>query len=66
MALVNKPGMISLGGGLPNPAMFPFDSMSVTLTNGQRIDLEKKALADGLQYSPTVTAHGRSGMLSAS
>ncbi len=39
MALVNQPGMISLGGGLPNPAMFPFKEMEFTLTSGQKLSL---------------------------
>jgi kynurenine/2-aminoadipate aminotransferase len=53
-ALVSLPGMISLGGGLPNPAMFPFTNIDVTLDTGEKISLRGTELSNALQY--TVTA----------
>ncbi|KAF0687174.1 Aste57867_21030 [Aphanomyces stellatus] len=51
--LVSLPGMISLGGGMPNPSTFPFDSMSIKLKSGQTLDLRGPTLQQALQYSPT-------------
>jgi kynurenine/2-aminoadipate aminotransferase len=48
------PGMISLGGGLPNPSMFPFTMMNVTLADGSTISLAGQLLSDALQYSNSV------------
>jgi kynurenine/2-aminoadipate aminotransferase len=46
------PNMISLGSGAPNPALFPFDSVSFT-ANEQQYTLTKDELDLALQYSPT-------------
>ena len=43
------PEMIPLSGGLPNPAMFPFKSASVVLSNDQEIKLEGEKLSSALQ-----------------
>ena len=55
--LVSLPGMISLGGGLPNPKLFPITSMSfgLKLPSGQEslITLSESELKEALQYSPT-------------
>ncbi|EQC42748.1 hypothetical protein SDRG_00471 [Saprolegnia diclina VS20] len=51
--MVSLPGMISLGGGMPNPSTFPFESMSVKLKSGETMDLRGAALEAALQYSPT-------------
>eukprot|EP01135_Chromosphaera_perkinsii_P010381 Nk52_evm53s2118 gene=Nk52_evmTU53s2118 len=60
--LVGLPGMISLGGGMPNPSTFPFDSFSFTLKteDGEAgneedmvIHLPKKDIETMLQYSQT-------------
>jgi kynurenine/2-aminoadipate aminotransferase len=48
------PGMISLGGGLPNPSMFPFTKMEVQLVDGSSLTLDGKLLGDALQYSNSV------------
>ena len=53
MPLLQVPGMISLGGGLPNPATFPFKSMTVELKNGEKYTLSDSTLDVALQYSPT-------------
>ncbi len=53
MPLLQVPGMISLGGGLPNPATFPFKSLTVELKNGEKYTLSDSTLDVALQYSPT-------------
>jgi kynurenine/2-aminoadipate aminotransferase len=54
MPLVKLPGMISLGGGMPNPITFPFKSLSFQLNDGHELTLSGSELVEGLQYSNTV------------
>mmetsp|Transcript_36835 Transcript_36835/g.50744 ORF Transcript_36835/g.50744 Transcript_36835/m.50744 type:complete len:421 (+) Transcript_36835:89-1351(+) len=49
--LLQVDGMISLAGGLPNPDLFPISKMSLELTGGQKVEIPKKRLQEGLQYS---------------
>ena len=57
--LLSEPGMISLGGGMPNPTTFPIQSIKVTLSNDNddvepsTFTLENQSLDDVLQYSGT-------------
>eukprot|EP01117_Protostelium_nocturnum_P003432 TRINITY_DN1445_c0_g1_i1.p1 TRINITY_DN1445_c0_g1~~TRINITY_DN1445_c0_g1_i1.p1 ORF type:complete len:429 (-),score=123.17 TRINITY_DN1445_c0_g1_i1:60-1346(-) len=51
--LLSIPGMISLGGGTPNPSLFPFDSMAITLKDGTKLEIPKQSMEIGLQYSPS-------------
>ncbi|KAJ3129428.1 hypothetical protein HK100_008648 [Physocladia obscura] len=51
--LMSLPGMISLGGGNPNPAMFPYVGLSFQLRSGESITVPETELAQALQYSPT-------------
>lgn len=54
--LVNLPGMISLGGGMPHPSTFPFESMSLTFkesVGGGKVEIAGGDLVAALQYSPT-------------
>ena len=51
--LVNLPGMISLGGGMPNPATFPFSRITAELADGTTLELAGSGLEQALQYSPT-------------
>jgi kynurenine/2-aminoadipate aminotransferase len=51
--LMAIPGMISLGGGMPNPALFPFRALSFALPDGTTLSLTQKELEEALQYSPT-------------
>lgn len=55
--LVSLPGMISLGGGLPNPDCFPITSLSfgvkMPTRNEMSISLSDMELNTALQYSPT-------------
>ncbi|XP_004346830.1 aminoadipate aminotransferase [Capsaspora owczarzaki ATCC 30864] len=53
MPFVKQPGMISLGGGMPNPATFPFKGMSYTLADGSTIHLTPEETSASLQYSAT-------------
>ncbi|KAJ3318931.1 hypothetical protein HDV06_006920 [Boothiomyces sp. JEL0866] len=50
---LSVPGMISLGGGLPNTQTFPFESISVKLKTGETIELKDKVLDKALQYGST-------------
>jgi kynurenine/2-aminoadipate aminotransferase len=43
-----------LGGGNPNPATFPIESMSVTLKTGEILKITPQETQRALQYSPTV------------
>ena len=47
------PEMIPLSGGFPNPEMFPFKTLSLSVENGSPINLSGKSLQSALQYLPT-------------
>jgi kynurenine/2-aminoadipate aminotransferase len=51
--LLAEPGMISLGGGMPNKATFPFVSITVGLKGGESFQLVGDELEAVLQYSGT-------------
>ncbi|KAI9179836.1 hypothetical protein H9P43_005167 [Blastocladiella emersonii ATCC 22665] len=51
--LMAAPGMISLAGGLPNPATFPVANVQLTLKDGAVINLGEDATRAALQYGPT-------------
>ena len=58
MPLLDQPGMVSLGGGLPNSALFPFTSLKIGISdphNGDETELHlsTEELGTALQYSPT-------------
>jgi len=46
-------GMISLGGGYPNPDTFVFDSVNIKFKGGQDITIENKNLDTASQYGPS-------------
>jgi kynurenine/2-aminoadipate aminotransferase len=48
-----NPSIISLGGGMPNPLLFPFAGLSVTLRDGTVLPLDEASVKEALQYSPT-------------
>ena len=50
---LNLPGMISFGGGNPNPETFPFESLSIQLKSGQSLNVSCNDMQNALQYSPT-------------
>ena len=51
---INRPGMISFGGGNPNPETFPFESCSIKLKSGRIIEISPDEMQKSLQYSPTL------------
>ena len=51
--LVSRPGMISLGGGMPNPSLFPFTGISLEVAGGHRLQATAADVREALQYSPT-------------
>lgn len=51
--LMRLPGMVSLGGGYPNPETFVFERFDVTFTDGTRLSLEGEALTNASQYGPS-------------
>jgi DNA-binding transcriptional MocR family regulator len=51
--LVSRPGMISLGGGMPNPGLFPYTGISFTLADGTELKATPGDVKEALQYSPT-------------
>jgi len=57
MPLLSRPGMVSLGGGLPNPNLFPFTSLKFGVKDptgdAAELDLSPEEVAMALQYSPT-------------
>ncbi|GAM26720.1 hypothetical protein SAMD00019534_098950 [Acytostelium subglobosum LB1] len=48
---IMSPDMISLGGGLPNPATFPFKNISFELKTGESLSITGTDLQVALQYS---------------
>jgi len=51
--LLKTPGMLSLGGGMPNPSTFPIESISFRLTSGAALELDPQETREALQYAPT-------------
>lgn len=51
--LVTLPGMISLGGGMPNPDTFPIKGLSIELDGGETLHMTPEETNTALQYSPT-------------
>ncbi|XP_035461929.1 kynurenine/alpha-aminoadipate aminotransferase, mitochondrial-like isoform X1 [Scophthalmus maximus] len=49
----SPPTLISLAGGSPNPNTFPFESASITVTNGQTVTFDAATMKRALQYSPS-------------
>ena len=45
--------MLSLGGGMPNPSLFPFTSLAFATSDGMQLALTPAELHDALQYTNT-------------
>jgi len=45
---------IFMAGGLPNPSLFPFESLTVSLGDEKTLTLKDGALKAALQYQPTL------------
>jgi len=46
-------GMISLGGGYPNPETFVFDKLQIQFKDGNKIEVSGAELTSASQYGPT-------------
>lgn len=57
--LLDIPGMISLGGGMPNPSTFPFASMDVKLTTGETLPIGAKDVRSVVPTPPSFVRSGR-------
>ncbi len=51
--LLSIPGMISLGGGMPNASLFPFVGVRLGLRDGTQLELPDDLMRDALQYTAT-------------
>ncbi|HPQ39678.1 MAG TPA: PLP-dependent aminotransferase family protein [bacterium] len=51
--LMRRPGMISFGGGYPNPTTFAFDSVNIQFRSGQSFTIDKDLIDLACQYGPT-------------
>ncbi|KAK3814821.1 MAG: pyridoxal phosphate-dependent transferase [Linnemannia elongata] len=51
--LTKLPGMISLGAGAPNGDLFPFEGISISLKNGQSLQVDSQVLNESLTYGPS-------------
>lgn len=51
--LMRKPGVISLGGGYPNPATFAVSSLDLRFADGSETRIEGDAMVAACQYGPT-------------
>lgn len=49
--LSNMPEMISLAGGLPNPALFPFKEITISCRDGTTVSVSGTELSTSLQYA---------------
>lgn len=47
------PGMISLGGGYPNPDTFVFESISLKFKGGQEVTIQGPDIENASQYGPS-------------
>ncbi|KAF8976938.1 hypothetical protein BGZ46_007814 [Entomortierella lignicola] len=45
--------MISLGAGAPNPGLFPFEGISISLKTGETLQIDSKVLGESLTYGPS-------------
>lgn len=53
MPYMSLPGMISLGGGYPNPSTFAFDKVEITFRSGRSVTLAGDRVSRASQYGPT-------------
>jgi len=53
LPLASRPGMISLGGGMPNPALFPIDGLELSVAGGAKLRASPADVREALQYSAT-------------
>ncbi|KAI8344715.1 pyridoxal phosphate-dependent transferase [Chlamydoabsidia padenii] len=53
MPYMNRKDIISLGAGQPNPATFPFAAMTITLKNGDVMEMDPELFQRCLSYDAT-------------
>lgn len=53
MPYLSLPGMISLGGGYPNPETFAFEQIALSFKGGRKAILSQDRVARAAQYGPT-------------
>ncbi|AWO97809.1 putative kynurenine/alpha-aminoadipate aminotransferase mitochondrial-like isoform 3 [Scophthalmus maximus] len=53
----SPPTLISLAGGSPNPNTFPFESASITVTNGQTVTFDAATMKRALQFLTITITH---------
>ncbi|KAF9313200.1 hypothetical protein BGZ91_006345 [Linnemannia elongata] len=51
--LTKIPGMISFGAGAPNGDLFPFEGISISLKNGQSLQIDSQVLNESMTYGPS-------------
>jgi DNA-binding transcriptional MocR family regulator len=51
--LMRQPGMISFGGGYPNPDTFAFEKLQITFKSGGECELNNGSMIQASQYGPT-------------
>ncbi|KAF9096227.1 hypothetical protein BGX27_001142, partial [Mortierella sp. AM989] len=51
--LAKIPGMISFGAGAPNPSLFPFEGINISLKSGETLQIDSKVLSESLTYGPS-------------
>jgi len=51
---ISVPGMLNMGGGLPNASLSPLQKLSFTLDNGRTFEFEGEYLNKMLLYSPSL------------
>ncbi|XP_043916358.1 kynurenine/alpha-aminoadipate aminotransferase, mitochondrial-like [Protopterus annectens] len=47
----SPPSMISLAGGVPNPSLFPYETTTISLKDGSKLDFGWNIMQQALQYS---------------
>jgi 2-aminoadipate transaminase len=62
MPYLSIPGMISLGGGYPNPSTFAFTQFAITFKSGKRSVVSDDNMGVASQYGPTA-AHKQLGSI---
>ena len=62
--LTKVPGMLSLGGGMPNPTMFPFASVEVRYSSGRVVEYGYSFVACACGLGVPCLAAGMAGIAS--
>jgi DNA-binding transcriptional MocR family regulator len=63
MPYLSIPGMVSLGGGYPNPRTFAFEEFVITFKSGKRSVVSNSNVGTASQYGPTAAHKGLGSLL---